>query len=258
MNCPEARRLQDAYLDGELDLVRSLEIEDHLRQCPACAAACQSGRALSHALRAAGLRTAAPPALAERIRAATHAAARPASSPAAIRRAWLSLAAAALVAVSFATGWLGDRLARQPREPYRNQIVAAHIRSLQADHLTDVDSSDRHTVKPWFNGKLDFAVPATDLADAGFELVGGRLDVLDMRQVAALVYRRRRHVINLFVQPAARANETGRGETEQQGYRSIGWTAEGMDYWAVSDLNAGELREFVEQFQSRQRPAPSP
>jgi anti-sigma factor RsiW len=258
MNCEQTRRLADAYLDGELDLVRSLELEDHLRQCALCAAACQNERTLMHSFSAGGLRYSAPAALGERVRTALRSAVRVAPNKS--RPSWrvLSMAAAILLAVGFAGGGLYDRLVQKPERQLAAQVVAAHIRSLQAAHLTDVASSDRHTVKPWFSGKLDFAVPTVDLDTAGFELTGGRLDVLDLRQAAALIYHRRQHAINIFIQPAPERADASLRELMQQGYHLLHWTAAGMDYWAISDLNSRELREFVGQFQERLQADKSP
>jgi anti-sigma factor RsiW len=129
-----------------------------------------------------------------------------------------------------------------PDDRLADEAIAGHVRALMVDHAADVASSDSHAVKPWFAGKLDFSPPVVDLTSQGFTLVGGRLDYLDRRPVAALVYRHRQHLINLFVWPSTAEQVTQK--REKQGFRLLRWTKRGMNYWAVSDLNAGELAQF--------------
>jgi anti-sigma factor RsiW len=129
------------------------------------------------------------------------------------------------------------------------EIVSAHLRSLQAEHLTDVQSNDQHTVKPWFNGRIDVAPPVIDLTPQGFTLLGGRLDYINGRPAAAIVYRRRVHVINLFVTQGPEPDRAARMETVQ-GFNMWLWREQGLNFWAVSDINADELHEFGEKFRT--------
>ncbi|HEY2385557.1 MAG TPA: anti-sigma factor [Candidatus Binatia bacterium] len=252
MEC-HGRDLLQAYLDDELDVARTIEMERHVAGCVACADAVAGHRALRDVLSAPELRFTPPPALAARVRTALDTAAdagarRPA--PRAAVRPWRWAFSGA--AVAFASLLLVSR-ALLPggggREGLADQLVASHVRSLMASHLTDVVSSDRHTVRPWFDGKLDFSPPVKDLAASGFPLIGGRLDYLAGRPVAALVYTRQKHVINVFVWPAAAGEPAPATRAEENGYNLVGWRGDGMAYWAVSDLNAEELGAFAKLVQ---------
>ena len=155
--------------------------------------------------------------------------------------AWVAIAALVLLGCSLALNFALFRSHRDDRDTLAQSIVSSHVRSLIGTHLLDVPSSDRHTVKPWFNGRLDFSPDVKDFADRGFPLVGGRIEVIASHPAAALVYRRREHVINVFVWPT----ESSAGELTQKGYNMIHWSKAGMTYWAVSDLNLDELRQFA-------------
>jgi len=160
-------------------------------------------------------------------------------------RGWAAAAvgAAAVVAVAF---FVSPMLSRSSQtEQIAQDVVSAHIRSLMPGHLTDVPSSENHTVKPWFAGKLDFSPPVADLSAEGFPLVGGRLDYAANRPVAALVYRRGKHFINLFVWPSASAHESAEAAGARQGYSVVFWTRAGTNYWAISDVNRADLRRFA-------------
>ena len=137
------------------------------------------------------------------------------------------------------------------RSSIGDEIVASHVRSLLVNHLTDVTTSNQHTVKPWFNGKIDFSPPVTDLAPEGFPLVGGRVDYIDGRVVAALVYRRQAHVINLFVWPASSSG--GATMTSRDGFNMENWNEGGLTFWAVSDVSAGDVKKFRETFSEQTR-----
>ncbi len=245
MDCRQTQDLIDSYLDGELDLVSHLEIERHIAGCPVCREMLESRRALSGAIRAQAPYHTAPAAVAARVRAALGQTGTGARAKFKLPTHWLSLAASVAFAAFFGSGityWLTQP---SPDELLAREAIAGHVRSLMtAGRATDVSSSDRHTVKPWFNGKLDFSPPVLDLTTQGFPLVGGRLDYLANRPVAALVYRHRQHVINLFVWPdTSEANRPPQSETHQ-GYHAVHWAGAGMNYWAVSDLGPDDLQTF--------------
>lgn len=244
MNCEEVQPLTHAYADRELDVVTSLEVERHLAECPNCSQACENIGSLKGRLKAGDLYRTAPLGLSRRVRSAIGAQAIPGPTSWWWHMPKLGISAAALGLVALvALMTLGresadDRLAQE--------VTSSHVRSLMAAHLTDVASSDQHTVKPWFAGKLDFTPPVLDLAEHEFPLVGGRLDYLQGRPVAALIYRRHQHLINVFIWPAKNRATIPDQASSAQGYNLIHWTASGMTFWAVSDLNRTELREFVE------------
>ena len=248
MTCDEAEILLHALIDGELDAGHAREVEDHIAGCAACAAELAAYRTMSKAIAGAGLRYTAPLALRRRIEASLP------QSQAPSRRAVLrGFAMGSAVSAIAATGLVAIVLRSDDEARIESEIVSAHLRSLQAGHLTDVISTDQHTVKPWFNGKLDVAPPVVDLTAQGFTLIGGRLDYVDARAIGAIVYRRRAHVINLFVAQAASAEpHTAKIETIQ-GFNIRRWSERGLNYWAVSDLAADELAEFGEKFEAAMR-----
>jgi len=245
MTCDEAEILLHALLDGELDAGHAREVEDHIAGCARCAAQLAAYRAMSKIVARADLDYVAPPALRRRIEAALPRAQAPS------RRAVLSgFAMGSAVSAIAATGLVAIVLRGDDEARIQSEVVSAHLRSLQAGHLTDVLSTDQHTVKPWFNGKLDVAPPVIDLTAQGFTLIGGRLDYVDARAVGAIVYRRRQHVINLFVaQTASTESRAAKMETIQ-GFNIRRWSDRGLNYWAVSDLAADELAEFGEKFEA--------
>ena len=250
MACEALGGRLDVYLDNELDAAASLELQQHLRECEVCAQLHRKKQALRSALRGSDLAFGAPLGLEKRIRLAIGQAGGSGVGHAWWNRnAWVWLAAAASITIVFLIVWqsVSGRPGRE--ELLARQVVTSHVRSLMANHLTDVISSDSHTVKPWFTGKLDFSPPVKDLAAQEFPLVGGRLEYID-RPIAALVYRRRQHIINVLIWPA-----TGTGDASsetpvsRQGYNLLHWTKAGMESWAISDLNPAELRQFVHLLQ---------
>lgn len=256
MDCTESRSRLHAYLDQELDLPSVVAIDQHLASCPACKAIFARQSALQSGIRRHAEYYSAPAGLADRIRAKIGSAAAevPATTPGPRwqwpqLRQWFQLGSA--VAAAAVVSWIAAIQYSSPdeNEIIAEQVIAGHARSVLTGHLVDVATSDEHTVKPWLSSKLDFSPPVTDLTGAGFPLVGGRLDYLDSRPVAALVYRHRKHVIDLFIWPDG---TSGRGLPVQtlakHGYNVLHWTEAGMAFWAISDLNAAELKTFAETY----------
>ena len=247
MNCAEIRLLLHAQADGELDAANNLELERHLKTCAACAAEKKSLLSLRTALRDGDLNFRAPDSLKQDLRQFVRdmkeerKAERPARTLRDIIRFYKFLAvgatAIAVLVLIMRPAGISEH------DAFVNEVIASHVRSLQVEHLTDVVSSDQHTVKPWFDGKIDFAPTVKDFAAQGYPLVGGRLDYLQGRSVAALVYRRNKHFINVFVWPA------GRNLPQQteivRGYSIINRDANGLHYCFISDLNAQELADLA-------------
>ena len=262
LSCKLTQRFVPGYLDGELDLSRTIEMETHLQVCAECARELERQQALRAALQRSSLAYSAPEMLRSRIQSSLRAA--PAAAP---ERAggWHGFpflrpllffrwaGAFAVLALCAVVAW---QLVPGLRGPSNDQQLAAevltsHVRSLEANHLMDVASTDQHTVKPWFDGKLDFSPPVEDLASDGFPLVGGRLDYLEGRQVAALIYQRRKHFINVFVWPVAAGSSSMQTIQPQQGYNMMRWSHGGFEFWAVSDVNAQDLADFVRLLETR-------
>jgi len=262
LSCDLTERYVSGYLDGELDLVRTIEVEAHLKTCADCARELEQQQALREALRRSSLAYAAPAALRNRIQASLDAASAPATKTPEKASVWQGMqiwrwaAAFAVLVLCSVTAW---QLLPGLRAPSQNQrlaaeVFASHVRSLEANHLMDVVSTDQHTVKPWFDGKLDFSPPVEDFASDGFPLVGGRLDYLEGREVAALVYQRRKHYINLFVWPDASGSRAAPAMQSQQGYNLLRWSQGGFHFWAASDVSSPDLAEFVRLLQARLSP----
>jgi anti-sigma factor RsiW len=246
MTHEEIRELIHPYADGELDVANAREVEQHLTVCADCRRLERRVHLLRGALRKSAPAYRAPARLRKNVRRAVRkeaGAGHETSSP------WLLLATGAAFAIlllSFAF----YQTTSASRNALADELVADHVRSLLAAHLVDVVSSDQHTVKPWFDGKVDFAPEVRDLAAYGFPLVGGRLDYLHGRTVVALVYRRQKHPINVFVEPASTSGDAKPSTSTHRGYNLVHWRRDGMNYWAISDLNATELEQFVTHFTS--------
>lgn len=257
MDCSNAQTLLDAYVDGELDPLRNLEIEEHLHGCARCSQSYGDRQIIRGGLKTESLYFKAPADLQKRIQRSVRQAAKAEAPSHWPSWPWFKIAApvaaAALVVLMLVPYYRGP----SSDELLTDEVVAGHIRSLMVNHLADVPSTDEHTVKPWFNGKLDFSPPVTDLAKQGFPLVGGRLDYLNNRPVAALVYRRDKHVINVFVWPSGNSAQTGGPIKTQQGYHVIRWTSSGMNFWVVSDLEQNQLAKFTDLLKSSAAPTPS-
>jgi mycothiol system anti-sigma-R factor len=243
VSCELTRSVLHGYLDGELDAARAAEFEQHLLSCPQCVSALEMQETLRSSIQRAGLYERAPETLRRKLKTEF---APPAAAVTPIRTKsrridmrWLA-AAAVLLAAFLAWHFIPALDANRGQAEIALAIVDAHLRSLQPGHLEDVISTDQHTVKPWFDGKLDFAPPVRDFVDTGFPLQGGRLDVVEGKTVAVLVYGRRKHLINVFIWPSAEADAPPRSGS-RLGYNWLEWTKNGMKMWAVSDVSAQDL-----------------
>jgi anti-sigma factor RsiW len=270
MTCEQMKRQVDARIDGELSSAEAAAFDAHVGGCAECRELIERRRAVSQAVRAKAPRFEAPKELREVLVTAASAPpergrspeyregdegslqARPALAPSptspryagrgANRLQWLAMAAS-LVIVAVGSWQLATR--RAEGALMSEVVLESHVRSLLGDHLTDVTSTDQHTVKPWFNGKLDFSPPVYDFAGKGYPLLGGRLEYLGGKQVAALIYERRKHLINVFLWPTSAGNTSGPASGSMNGYHLHHWSRPDFTYWVASDLGEAELTEFV-------------
>jgi anti-sigma factor RsiW len=259
MNCTEVEVMLHALIDGELDAGHALDVETHVTACVVCTEQIESFRTIRQAMARANLKETAPASLRGRIEAAIPA---PASRVIDARKFFRptrrsffggfgtgAILSGALAATVMLTVFRGNN-----DQMIADEVVSAHIRSLQPGHLMDVETSDQHTVKPWFDGKVDVAPPVIDLTAEGFTLLGGRLDYVDGEPVASVVYRRRKHIINLFVAQRLGGKHVLLSARTVQGYNVRHWSAQGLDFWAVSDLDSEELGEFVQKISAAVHP----
>ena len=249
MQCNECVEHLDAHRDGELDPVLRAAVHEHLAGCSDCARQRDSLLAVSRLLQESLVHFGAPDVLRARIRSAMSQERSVESSAAPKQTRWTRLAAAGfLIAVVSSGSTYAALQHRASAASAGDAILASHIRSLMPGHLVDVASTDQHNVKPWFNGRVDLSPRVPGLDSAGFALVGGRLDYVADRSVAAVVYRRRQHLINVYAWPSA-GEHTGPLMSTAHGYNLVRWRRDNVEYWTVSDLNAGELSQFVNVFQ---------
>ncbi len=247
MTCAEAKPLLSAFIDGELDSTSSREIESHVESCPSCLNEVNQLHVLSQSLAGRPIIYDAPPGLEGRVRRAI------------LRQAGLgiqrypvtprTLAFAFIAALFLAvvgTWWITAQYYGLSRTDLLHlEILQSHVRSLMPEHLIDVASSDQHTVKPWFDGKVDFSPAVPDLSSQGFSLIGGRLDYVGQKAVSVIVYKRRLHIINLFSWPTPGEQDEASSTLSLRGYQIEWWRSAGMTYYAVSDVNESDLAEFV-------------
>jgi anti-sigma factor RsiW len=247
MKCTSSEHLLEPYLDGELAVGESVEVREHIDDCSTCANQYRRLEQIRNDIRMQGP-YAPPAALEQRVRAALRKAAREKTQPNWRLQNWMTVAASALLFLSIAWNVALLRSHSSAREILAQEVLSSHLRSLIGTHLVDIPSSDQHTVKPWFNGKLNFSPDVRDFARQGFPLVGGRIEYFDDRAVAALIYRRRQHLINLFMWPAASSFSSGYSEVKRRGYNLVSWTQGGMTCWLVSDVQSSELEQLAQLY----------
>jgi anti-sigma factor RsiW len=250
MNCKQAETLVAAYADGEVDTLRNYSIKKHLLGCAGCAASYQSVLELRTRILTEVPYFVASPAFRARVNAAVgavRASVPPRSRPTGDRWRWLSGGVLAGCAASVFAWMLGTTvLAWRANEDFAVAAVATHVRATLGDHLIEVASSDRHTVKPWLSARLDYSPPVQDLANEGFALIGGRLDYVERRPIATLVYRYRQHTIDVFVRPETSPAATSALRTVR-GFNVARASGPSMDWLAVSDAEPAVLSAFIQR-----------
>jgi anti-sigma factor RsiW len=249
MDCNEARRLLDTYVDGEIELTRQLDVEAHLAGCSGCKKAVEAATKFRHLIQMNTPVYKAPPELKAEVRAVLRNVSKSQTGwIAELRRPLVYAAAVLLVCLLCIAAWIS--ISQDKERVLIAQAILNHSHSLLADHLLDVTASDQHVLKAWFTGKLDYSPPVADLSEAGYKLVGGRLDMLENRPVAAIVYWHQDHVINEFVWPAAR-HTIAFDVQSHQGYSLCAWNKSGFNYLIVADLSQANMERFEDQIHER-------
>jgi anti-sigma factor RsiW len=244
MTCKECQSLMQGYIDGELDLVTALSLEDHIQNCPKCEEMYRDYLTLRTGLSDKSLYFESPSGLRQRIRSHVRKEIHVPVYRRITSRGWLEVVGGLAIVALLLWMLVGGMSAPSVANHLIDDLVGSHVRSLMVSHLTDVTSSNLHVLKPWFSGKIDFSPLIRDASDHGFPLVGARLDYVAGNPVAAVVYRRGQHVINLFMWRSASDNKIPDTVVTRQGYNLVHWTQGSMTFWLVSDLNRKELEDF--------------
>jgi anti-sigma factor RsiW len=252
MNCQECRDFIDPFVDSELGAGDAIRVQQHIGSCAECRQRLRSREALRALLGNPQLKFEIPETLPGKVKSKIRLLANSAKEQVLRKYStpwiYVPLALAASIILLFGLLFLNKNSRFDPLNSHSlvDEVVASHVRSMLATHLLDVASTDQHTVKPWFDGKLKFAPPVQDFADHGFRLIGGRLDYLDGQEVAALVYQRNKHIINVFLWPAESGANGSTRLFSRNGYNVIQWARGGFDWWVVSDVSAADLEGFAD------------
>jgi len=252
MTCQDCGEFIDAYIDNELDVSAVVQVRQHVRDCSRCRQLLESRKVVQTLLGNPQVRFEAPDSLSGKIQSILPAASSGTKPQTRAGSAvpWFSVPLAMAAAITILLGLVflfqNGILNRSLGNRLETEVISSHIRSLLATHLLDIPSTDQHTVKPWFAGKLKFSPPVQDFADNGFRLIGGRLDFINGREVAAVVYQRNKHVINLFIWPSESSRTTATQGFARDGYNVLDWARGGFEFWLVSDVNAKDLRDLAD------------
>lgn len=248
MECNEIQSVIDGYYDGELDLFKSLEIEQHIKSCEKCSAILNNYKIIHNSLRDNSFYYTVPSELKDRLMPGKRKTENKKFFGIDRILNWRNTSFALIILLLISLILLINPGRNSGGRELIAQLVNSHLRSLVNDNLTDVLSSDKHTVKPWFNGKINFSPPVYDLRSKGFPLAGGRIDYINNKQAAVLVYNYNKHIINLYISVNDIAANSDHEIFSRSGYNIIHWIKNGMDYWVISDLNLDELKIFNEEF----------